>query len=463
MSNQITVPLAIDPLTIQVTGTVTIPTSSGGGDAPTQRGLDAVRDLGMDNTGKQDCSGQLRGYLDGDQAEGGELHFPPGRYRFNFTVETNRKCVKLIGDGAVQNMGDSPVIFFSDQALASILHWNGSLTNSNMNGPAISGIQFQDLSPSHNRLGCAIRLTATANSELQVGLLNLKPQRYTTGTVSVTTNSKRITSTGTQWTSSMVPGWIVVDGYPYEIVDVDTGTSLTLAIAYQGPSGTGKGYAINFGGIGVWLEGGTDFCQYGKDWSLNGRCGCALFASAGTTSPKYTGTSRIKVRSGYLNGEGVADSIAAYLGPFSDTFVFDVSVNSYAFACVIANGHQHDVQHLDAENAGGPPPVTGRPTEYGSCRGILVMSDNSSDAYGNRLGGYLRQVGVGIELYGQAGKAPTWTVISAATFRSNKTNILLGNATNTQSFIATTSTREGGGFWQTLWRWLRQLFHWGLR
>jgi hypothetical protein len=91
---------------------------------------------------------------------------------------------------------------------------------------------------------------------------------------------------------------------------------------------------------------------------VNGRCGCALFAAAGATSPRYTGTSRIKVLSGYLNGEGIPDSIAGYFGPYSDTFVWDCAMNSFAFGLVIANGHQHDVQHGDYENAGGPPPVT---------------------------------------------------------------------------------------------------------
>jgi hypothetical protein len=334
----------------------------------------------------------------------------------------------LVGDGHLANMGNAPVIFFTDQALNSILHWDGSQTNSNMNGPLIQGIQFQDLSPSHNQLGCAIRLTATANSELNVGFLNLHPQRYTAGTVLVQHFSDLMTGANTYWTRDMAPGWMVIKGYPYEVAEVIDAETLRLAIPYLGPDADSLDYAINWGGVGIWLEPGTDFTQYGKDWSLNGRCGCALFASAGVAETgNYTGTSRIKVRSGYLNGEGIPDGMACYLGPYSDTFLWDVAMNSYAFGVVVADGHQHDLQHGDYENAGPPPPVTGLPLEHNSCRGILLMGSNDNDCWGNRVGGYFRQVGTAIELCGQ----PNYTVLGACTFRSNKANFVPGTATNT--------------------------------
>jgi hypothetical protein len=396
---------------------------------PTQRGVDAVFDLGMDNSGASDCSPILQEFLDYFTDNAPELHFPPGEYHFETTVVTNSRNIRLIGDGTLANMGNASVIFSSTGYLDSILWWNGSISNSNMNGPRIENIQFQDRNRNHLR--SAIRLTATANSELKIGLLNLVPQRYGVGTVYVSTNSKSVAGLDTNWTATMAPGWIVIGGYPYEVLRIDSPTNLTLAIAYQGPNASGTQYCLNWGGIGVWLEPGTDFTQYGKDWSLNGRCGCALFASTGSTSPKFTGTSRIKIKSGYLNGEGIPDSMACYLGPYSDTFVFDVALNSYAFGVVVANGHQHDIQHVDIENAGGPPPVTGMPVNHNSCRGILIMSDNNNDGWGNRIGGYFRQVGTAIELYGQPGKAPQYTVIGVCTFRSNKTNFVNGNATNT--------------------------------
>jgi hypothetical protein len=71
------------------------------------------------------------------------------------------------------------------------------------------------------------------------------------------------------------------------------------------------------------------------------------------------------------------------------------------------------------------------PSGYDSARGILVMSSDASDTWGNRIGGYFRQVGTAIELYGTSGKAPTYTVIGSCTFRSNKVNFVNGNATNT--------------------------------
>lgn len=403
--------------------------------APTQRGVDAVNDLGFDNTGVLDCAPLLQSFCDSLQTPT-ELHFSPGYYRFNTTVRTNQPMVRLIGDGNVSLIDDGAVTFFSDVPLASILWFNCDEVASNLQGPSILNIQFQDASPDSNVLGCAIRLTNTANSELQVGFLDMHSARYIDGSVNVEQGSTVVTGNDTEWTLDFTPAWIVIEGYPYEVTGIVDESTLQLAIAYQGDTATNLDYAINYHGIGVWCEPGLGFTQYGKDWILNGRVSCALFCSAGATSPYFTGTSRIKVKAGYLNGESLPDSMACYLGPFSDTVQFDVSLNSYAYGIVIANGHQHDIQHVDCENAGPPPPVTGTPNDYDSCYGILVMSDNPSDTYGNRLGGYFRQVGTGIELYGASSDtAPTRTVIGVATFRSNADNIVLGNATNTTCLV----------------------------
>lgn len=391
--------------------------------------INAVLDLGMDNTGEECNSVVLQEFLDVNNDS--EIYFPAGEYYFSQMVETNAKNIRLIGDGHLANMGDAPTVFCSDQPISAILWWNGSSTNSNMNGPRIDTIQFQDCSPSHNLLRSAIRLTATANTELHIGLQNLVPQRHVQGTVSLRSNSKTVTGMNTNWSNRMRPGWFVFKGYPYEIQSIDSPFQLTLAIKYQGQTQVGP-YAISYGGVGIWLEPGTDFTQYGKDWSVNGRCGCALFASAGSTSPKFTGTSRIKVKSGYINGEGIPDSMGCYLGPFSDTFQWEVAMNSYTYGIVIANGHQHDISHVDIENAGPPPPATGGPTGHPGTKGVLVMSDNSSDTYGNRIiNNYIRQIGTAIELVGIQGNAPTQTKIAFNTFRSNTTNFINGNATNT--------------------------------
>jgi len=258
-----------------------------------------------------------------------------------------------------------------------------------------------------------------------------------------------VTGHGTNWTMDMVPAWMVIAGYPYEVLQVHSPTSLSIALGYIGSSKHGQAYAINWRGIGVWCDPGLDFTQYGTNWALSGRIACALFCSAGTGS---TGISRIKVRSGYLNGTGIADSIAAYMGPYSDTNEWHVAMNSYAYGVVVANGHQHQLLDADYENAGGPPPVTGKPVDYGSCYGILVMSDNASDSWGNRLGGYFRQVGTAMELYGQPGKAPSHTVIGVSTFRSNKTNFVIGNATDTSGFIPLSTFSLSWAWLCRLWR-----------
>lgn len=441
MPNQTTIPLNIDPVTLQLTGTVTVP-AGGSGPAPTQRGYDAVADLDLDPTGQLDCSVMLEEWINTSGADN-ELHFPAGRYYFAHTVETNAKNVKLTGDGKPSRRGAGAVTFFTDLPLDAILWWNCAEEASNLEGPTIANIQFQDTSANHNQLGCAIHLTNIANTELHISFLDMIPDRYTGGTVTVNQGSKSVKGNGVDWSGISLPAWMVVAGYPYEITKIVSPTQLNIALAYIGPSAAGASYGINFHGIGVWADPGLDFTQYGTAWSLDGRIACALFCSAGTGS---TGTSRLKIQAGYLNGAGIADSMAAYMGPFSDTNEWHVAMNSYAFGIVVADGHQHQLLDADYENAGSPPPVSGMPNDYSACKGILIMADNSSDTWGNRVGGYFRQVGTAIELYGRPGTAPTWTVIGPATFRSNSVNFINGNATNTQGMIPSALFEDAGGY-----------------
>lgn len=67
---------------------------------------------------------------------------------------------------------------------------------------------------------------------------------YTTGTISITTETKAVTGSGTTFTSSMVGAYIELDGEGYRISAVGGATSLTLENNYQGSTLSGATYRI---------------------------------------------------------------------------------------------------------------------------------------------------------------------------------------------------------------------------
>lgn len=77
---------------------------------------------------------------------------------------------------------------------------------------------------------------------------------YTTGTISVTRNSKTITGTGTNWTSALVSGFLLVNNVYTPISSVESATSATLFFAYSGPSAGGQPYSITYP-LGAAMEG----------------------------------------------------------------------------------------------------------------------------------------------------------------------------------------------------------------
>ena len=73
---------------------------------------------------------------------------------------------------------------------------------------------------------------------------------YRVGTVAVTSGSKTVTGTGTQWQNLMfgvAPGTTFYgpDGKPYEIDTVNSNTHLTLVTNYSGASASGQAYSID--------------------------------------------------------------------------------------------------------------------------------------------------------------------------------------------------------------------------
>lgn len=69
---------------------------------------------------------------------------------------------------------------------------------------------------------------------------------YRTGTVSVTNGSAAVTGSGTQWIDGAKKGdaMHLADGRVYEILTINSNTSITLASNYLGSTGSGQSYAI---------------------------------------------------------------------------------------------------------------------------------------------------------------------------------------------------------------------------
>lgn len=72
---------------------------------------------------------------------------------------------------------------------------------------------------------------------------------YSTGTISLTTDSATVTGSGTTFTAAMVDRWLHVttdtgDGIWYKVATFNSSTSLTLENTYGGVTGAGLAYAI---------------------------------------------------------------------------------------------------------------------------------------------------------------------------------------------------------------------------
>lgn len=69
---------------------------------------------------------------------------------------------------------------------------------------------------------------------------------YKVGTINVTNNSTTVTGVGTAWVGAVLRGEGVVmpNGVLYEIDLVNSGTSITLARPYTGPTASGQSYSI---------------------------------------------------------------------------------------------------------------------------------------------------------------------------------------------------------------------------
>ena len=74
--------------------------------------------------------------------------------------------------------------------------------------------------------------------------------QYKTGTASVTNGSATVTGSGTLWLANVSAGdsfTIAGTGVVYDVASVNSNTSITLSVAYAGPTASGAVYAIGTG------------------------------------------------------------------------------------------------------------------------------------------------------------------------------------------------------------------------
>lgn len=94
----------------------------------------------------------------------------------------------------------------------------------------------------------------TITEHYKIRLRDLSAANVTTGTVSVTTGTAAITGSGTAWTTNMADRWIQIpltasnttsgDDQWYQILSIQSATSLTLKNNYEGGTVTGGTYMV---------------------------------------------------------------------------------------------------------------------------------------------------------------------------------------------------------------------------
>jgi hypothetical protein len=363
------------------------PPSSGTVATGSPLGKNVLSDFGpanLDNSGTVDNSANFRTILSNQSLGSPQLNVPAGTYLFRSSVVTSNHLLSINCEGnSGQNGGSgkggypSSTNFIgnpSSGVMDSILEIQSATPNSgSMNdGPRIVNCGFADAS-SGNTVRSLLKLTDIENPYLDNLQLGSAPgTAYTAGTVTLTNGSVTVTGTGTSWTASMAPGFLSYGGMNYEVISVESATSLTLADQWRaatvtsGTSGSTSGYELDSGGIGLWLNPGTatngtyTFTQYGLVNNLKSHTvRYPVFASSGALDQTNSsqGSSRIKFTNGYHNCS-LQNSIAYYFGVYSDTMgIYGTAQNNCTIGLYVAGGHSIGVWGMDNENYTGSNPT----------------------------------------------------------------------------------------------------------
>lgn len=363
---------------LQYNGTDWIPTAASASTA-TQRGVNAVTDEGFVAGGTTDNSAKLQAWLTGLTAAGAhELFVPCGVYLFAATSTTNANGVTIIGEATDSENANGCVVFEQNMS-GPIIWFDGS--GQQLQGPRIENISFKG-SGVAGEVG--LHFSDYQNMQLSnISFDNYTGTEYTTGTVSVTNGSTTVTGSGTTWTAAMVPGNLSVAGIFQQVCTFVSATSLTLCSAWQGATNSAASYALD-NGIGLLMDGGVSFTQYGDVYNIRGFNNRIAVMSLGGTST--VGVSRVKFHSGNIQCNRVPDSMALSSGAFTDTLKWAVASNNCAVHVNIEESHAMDIRGGNFENDGTAtvvPTCNGGTASQACMVGVYVNGAVTSDTYAN--------------------------------------------------------------------------------
>ena len=380
------------------------------GDVPTQRGVNAVVDWGLDNTGGSDVGATINtkcaAYSTSNTQP--EVFFPAGTYLVTTPIactgsSTTVNNLSFIGEGRAARNGAGTVTFNCNVANSTCMWFdNSTASTGNDKGPRLEHLTLIDTSSSKNDFAL---LRITQYNSIYVNDVSTQASvgtQYATGTVSISNGSTALTGAGTTFPSGIQFGHLQIGGNFQEVASQSSGTAATLTSNWQYTTAAGSAYAINYGGIGFLIEGtsATGFTQYGTvtNYSGTGDRVCLDFGGGPTSS---SGTSRIHFYGGFCNGNRVADSIGVFAGKFSDTHKIDFAVNNVARGFISESAHAL-VFEGELENTGAFTVVTtcNSGVAAQSCtKGVVLNADATTTGHDTRiLGGYIYTWGTGISV-----------------------------------------------------------------
>jgi hypothetical protein len=378
--------------------------------ATTQRGKNAVTDLGWNGNGTTDNSTAISTALNNVVvATSGvigspEIFVPCGTYYSASAITVAPSGLRLVGEGSAGQPGGGCVTFTSDQPITQLWFY-ASGANNNQNGPTIEHIAFEDTSSAHNQVMAGLKMTNYANVHLHdVNFNQIQGIDYVSGTVTSANGSTTITGSGTGWPALaqyQSPAMMWLNGRPYEVSTINAASQVATLIAPYQETSTTPAYSLVVGGVGLMMGVEQGFVQYGEVTGLNSQSTrTTVFGASGPTSS--SGSSRVNFASGFANcaGYNLPDSMAAWFGAYNDTHHWGVAENNCGIGVATMNSHQLDISGGEYEttnhtsgNGYAYPQITSCPAQIAnsnvpvlSCSyGVLVESSSLTTTYGTRV------------------------------------------------------------------------------
>jgi hypothetical protein len=358
--------------------------------------FNAVVNGGIDNTGATDMSTAIAALINGPDGQCAAaspvpIYFPPGTYKIDSGVQINATSTSCYGLH-IRGAGPALTIFETNCSENTYGIWYDNTTNS---GDSVNkGIIFEDFSVvSTDTTGlCNSLLRLTQKTLFVINRVHAEGavgKTYATGTIGI--SGATVTGSGTTFTAAMAPGVIQVAGVYAEVCSYTSATQVNLCDTAF-PAGTvspGTSFALAYNGVGLMLDPGYSYVQYGSihDYSSYGN----LFGVYSVGTPSSGGSSRFTFdgQDSFIDGSGAAgrttNSVGFWLGKHSDTFTIDTAVNNVSRCWVIDSGHVNKIGGKCENNSTYTPVSTcgGGVGSQGCLLGAELSEDATSTGYGN--------------------------------------------------------------------------------